>query len=184
MLSFLGIMAYNRGTMRILGLIAIVVLLLVGQSFFNHFQKANPKVITNTIHPSLSPTITPLAATQQPTKAEQQPLQNTSIPTNTPTSQPQNQNTSNTSWQYPNSQQTNSQGNTSTYQSADDPATIANWYKNKIQSLGMNTTSFIQNEVNGNISNELVGSNGSNSVRISIMRNTGQSTVTITVTTN
>lgn len=102
------------------------------------------------------------------------------IPTNIPMPQ-SNTNSSNSQpnsngWQYP-----GSSGGGGSYTTSDDPNTVTNWYKQKIENNGMNTTSYVTNSVNGNINNQLVGSNGSSQVKVSITKGESDSQTKISV---
>src|SRR5258708_26197410 len=92
-----------------------------------------------------------------------------------PTSSPQNTNSS--SWQYPSSKATSS----NTFETTDDAQIVTNWYKNKIQSMGMHTTSFVQVNTNDNVNNKLAGSDNRQEVDISITKSSGDSTVHISI---
>src|SRR5579859_3211560 len=74
------------------------------------------------------------------------------------------------SFQYPNSTQTNQSNGQITFQSSDDPATITNWYKDKIKTLGLNVTTFVQTNTNNSILNTLRGANGSKSIDVEISK--------------
>jgi hypothetical protein len=65
------------------------------------------------------------------------------------------------------------------YQSFDDPQTITNWYKAKIEEQNLRTTSFVQTSSNGQISNKLIGSNGQVEIEIEIEKQPNNSTVSI-----
>lgn len=167
--------------MRLLVLIVIIAILLIGQKLFFHQLNGKPSIVTTKLSPSISPSASP-TITQQDIHNQENVN-----PTNTPASQEptQSQNiTGNISMQYPNSQQTNSQGNTMYYQTNDDPTTVTSWYKDRLKSLGMNTTSVIENTVNGNVNNQLVASNNNTTIRITITRNSNQITTTIGVSSN
>lgn len=66
-----------------------------------------------------------------------------------------------------------------TYQSSDDPVKITNWYKNRINSAGMNVTSFVMTTTNNNVLNKLVGANGSSRISVDISKNAGEAQTTI-----
>ena len=136
-----------------------------------HFTLSKP---SPTQSPSPTPTITP-TPTPQPTNP---PPTSTPTPTNKPNPQPQTV----TDFQYPNSNVVSINGNTTIFESTDDPKKITNWYKDKIKSMGMNATSFVQTNTNGNILNKLVGANGNRKVEIEITKQNNQPTVKISVT--
>ncbi|MBI2022736.1 hypothetical protein HYS97_02725 [Candidatus Daviesbacteria bacterium] len=65
------------------------------------------------------------------------------------------------------------------YESNDSPNIITDWYKEKIKSLGMSTTSFVQTSANDNVLNKLVGSDGKGEIRVEISRPADNSKTTI-----
>lgn len=71
---------------------------------------------------------------------------------------------------YPNSQQINISTNRIILESLDSPTAITDWYKDKIKSLGMSATSFVQTSTNDNVLNKLVGSSGNQQVRVEISK--------------
>jgi len=79
------------------------------------------------------------------------------------------------SWVYPNSILVKD----NIYQSSDDPATITNWYKNKINTSGMNVTSFVVTSTNNNVLNKLAGGSSTEkfSVEISKKQNDQKTTI-------
>lgn len=113
----------------------------------------------------------------QPTRTE--------IPTPIPTKKPSassDTNQSPTEIQYPNAVQIRTEGNTTVYESQDDPDAITDWYKEKIKELGMSATSFVTTKTNGNVLNELVGANGKREIRVEITKSADQSTTEIKLT--
>ena len=80
-------------------------------------------------------------------------------------------------WGYPNSTQLA----TGKWQSSDSPQTITNWYKSKIEALGMPAKSFVQTNTNGNFLNKLVAANGSSKVTVEISKGSGNSQTSILV---
>lgn len=99
---------------------------------------------------------------------------------NTPTPNPTTNN-SNSDWRYPNSTVISGSGNNITLTSSSDPSAITNWYKQKIQSLGMNTKSFVTTNSNNNVLNKLAAAGNNGSINVEIKRNSGDSLTTIIV---
>lgn len=99
---------------------------------------------------------------------------------NSPTPNPTTNN-SNSDWRYPNSTVVSGSGNNITLTSSADPSAITDWYKQKIQSLGMNTRSFVTTNSNNNVLNKLAAAGNSGSINIEIKRNSGESNTTIIV---
>lgn len=85
-------------------------------------------------------------------------------------------------FQYPNSRQTETRENALTFESTDSPQFITDWYKEKIKAEGLNTTSFIQTNTNGNVLNKLAGANGSREIQVEITKKSDSPKVTITLT--
>lgn len=117
---------------------------------------------TNTPTPSPQPTVIP--------------------PTATPTSKPNEQSQKISDFQYPGSAVISISSNTAVFESTDDPKKITDWYKDKIKSMGMNATSFVQTSTNGNILNKLVGAKSGSEARVEITKQNNQPTVKISVT--
>ncbi|MGE5042265.1 MAG: hypothetical protein ACM3IJ_05195 [Candidatus Levyibacteriota bacterium] len=69
-------------------------------------------------------------------------------------------------------------------QTTDDPATVTNWYKNRIKENGMNTTSFVTTITNGNVDNVLAGAKNGSQIKITITKSPGQNTVLISISGN
>src|SRR3989338_4347040 len=88
----------------------------------------------------------------------------TSTPTNTPTQPTQ----PNSDFQYPGSTLIERVESTTIFESIDDPKKITDWYKDKIKSMNMNVTSFIQTSTNGKVLNKLAGTNGKTQARVEI----------------
>jgi len=135
--------------------------------------------ITDDVDQSPSPTIDPISTaspTPRPTPAA------TLLQTNSPTANPTANNNSNSDWRYPNSTVVSGSGNNITLSSGGDPATITDWYKQKIQNLGMNTKTFVTTNSNNNVLNKLAGAGNNTSINIEIKRNSGDTNTTVIVT--
>ncbi len=85
---------------------------------------------------------------------------------------------------YPNSKLISSNDNTLILESTDNATIISNWYKQQIKQIGMNATSFVQTNTNGNVLNKLVGSNGHNDIEVDIRKTNNRSEVKITIYVN
>jgi len=81
------------------------------------------------------------------------------------------------SWVYPNS----TRQDANRWKSGDDPGVITNWYKNKIEALGMNTKSFVQTNTNGQVLNKLVAANDNIKVSVEISKSPSDSQALILV---
>ncbi len=71
---------------------------------------------------------------------------------------------------YPNSSNITGDGDISSMESADKPQIITDWYKEKIKSMGMKATSFVQTTTNGNVLNKLAGANNSFGIVVEIRK--------------
>jgi hypothetical protein len=72
---------------------------------------------------------------------------------------------------YPNSQIVDTPSGSLILESLDSPAVITDWYKNKIHSLGMTQTSFIQTNNNGEILNKLMAGKSGQKISVEIDQN-------------
>lgn len=124
-----------------------------------------------------SPTPTP-SLTPSPTFPTMSPTQiiKTPAPKNSP-----NISTNLSQFIYPNSKQISISGDKIVLESSDSPTAITNWYKDKIKSLGMSATSFVQTSTNDNVLNKLVGSSGNQQVRVEISKPASTLKVKITI---
>lgn len=102
-------------------------------------------------------------------------------PTSTPSIPPKK---TNLLFQYPNSSKTGEDNGQAVFISSDDPFLITSWYKEKIKTLGMNVTTFIQTNSNNLILNTLKGANGQSSIDVEISKKPNDSVVTIKVNEN
>lgn len=162
------------GTLSIL--IIILVIVITAQ---NTTKRDDDKVISDTIKPS---TVTPSTSpTDNPTITPSQTPTPTTI---TPSPKPTNENQSNVDFKYPNSATISQNGSETVYESTDDPKKITDWYKDKIKSIGMKATSFVQTSTNGNVLNKLVGANQNQEVRIEITKQSNNALVKIVVVSN
>lgn len=175
------------GISGILVVIAVIVVIFT----FGQRKPVDVKSHKQTITPTVTQTPTPSPTNAPtPTQEMQQNTQQkipTSTPTPTPTPSTNNQQTSQnntSSFIYPNAHQTGSSGNTIYLESSDDPTTITNWYKDRIRSMGMNTTSFVVTNTNDNVNNQLAAAGNGKSIRVEITKASGESTVKIAVTSS
>ncbi|MDO8498394.1 MAG: hypothetical protein Q7S44_01265 [bacterium] len=72
----------------------------------------------------------------------------------------------------------------SSFKSSDDTTAITNWYREKIKSLGMSTTSFVQTNTNGNVLNKLVGSDGQKEIEVEISKKSSSKEAKIVLNVN
>ena len=82
---------------------------------------------------------------------------------------------------YPNSTITATANSLMTLQSDDAPATITNWYKEKIRLSGFKTKTVIQTNTNGSIQNKLSGVRDNQQISIVIEREASEKSTNITV---
>lgn len=69
---------------------------------------------------------------------------------------------------YPDAKVISSTNDSLILESSDSPSEITSWYKGQIHSQDMQTTSFIETNTNGEVFNQLVGTNGAEKIAISI----------------
>jgi len=93
----------------------------------------------------------------------------------------ENQSSVDSTWIYPNSKQTENSGNTFSLQSYDDPGKITDWYKQKIESMGMSAKSFVQTKANDNVLNKLAAASGNKKIDVEIEQKAGEQVVKIKV---
>lgn len=157
-------------------LIILVVLLILTITFDKSFKKNSTQIPKG--EKNISPTITPAPSfTPTPTVF---------LPTQTPTrSQSSGQvlqdENNNSGLIYPNSTVIFETGNAIVLQSQDNPQTITDWYKQKIESLNLNAQSFVSTNTNGNILNKLVGTNREKEIRVEISKKANEAIVEIRV---
>lgn len=128
---------------------------------------------TTTPSPTLSTTPTPSKDTRtQVTITIIQPSPTVKVQTQPPTT---------SGWIYPQATVTSQANGSISLTSLDNPTTITNWYKDKIKTMGMNTTSFVMTNTNDNVLNKLAATNGSLNVQVEIKKDSGSSTTSISV---
>ncbi len=88
------------------------------------------------------------------------------------------------SFTYPNSKVISSNSNVLVLESSDSANAVTNWYKQQIRTEGMNTTSFVTTNTNGNVLNKLVGSNSYKKIDVEIRQESNQSAVKMIIYVN
>ncbi len=126
-------------------------------------ETSNEEDVENTI--SLTPTNPPNSPTSAPTNTSTPTINNSSI----------------NNYMYPNSSVVSSSNNFLSLTSEDSADVITDWYKNKIDSEGMNVTSIVTTHTNDNVINKLIGADGTNEVSVEISKISNSSTVHIEV---
>ncbi|MCH7641576.1 hypothetical protein IID22_05275 [Patescibacteria group bacterium] len=84
-------------------------------------------------------------------------------------------------YRYPNSTVISSLNNSLLLTSSDDADKITSWYKEKINSQGMNVKTFVTTKTNDNVLNKLVGADSDMEVRVEITKDSGSSSVNISI---
>ena len=97
-----------------------------------------------------------------------------------PTQSPQTSNI--LEYKYPNSQIVSSTSTSMSLESSDNSDSITDWYKGKINSLGMNVKTFVTTSANEKVLNRLVGADGVKEINIEISKEDSQSIVKISIT--
>lgn len=82
---------------------------------------------------------------------------------------------------YPNSIKMNLDGENLDLESSDSIDLITNWYKDKINSLGLTSKSFVATNTNGHVLNHLVGADNDREVVIEIIKPSNQNITKIRV---
>lgn len=123
-----------------------------------------------------------VSTTKEKIKLASLPANSTPLPTASISVTQPNQTSGYQQFLYPNAAPANS--DQTTFISFDDSSIITNWYKEKIKSLGMNTTSFIQTNTNGFIINKLVAKNDQKEVSVEISKKSNQKEVSIFLNVN
>lgn len=160
-------------------LIPIFVLLFLGL-VLNQVQKNKPQTLGATLSPIATPQATVLPSPTPTPSPSPTILQKSAAPSSSPNnSGPSNSQVS--GWKYPNSILISESTNALSLESSDDPTTITNWYKSKIQSSGMSVKTFVTTNNNDNILNKLSGASGSTGVLVEVSKNSGDSIVKISV---
>lgn len=125
-----------------------------------------------------TPTQTPEpTSTPSPTMTLSLSPTSTIKPTTTPTSSPTSAQSSLISFVYPGSK---SLGGDS-YSSSDDPEVITNWYKEKINSQGYSSKSFVTTKTNDKVLNKLSAAKNNKNILIEISRENKNSESIITI---
>lgn len=113
--------------------------------------------------------------------AEVIPEPTPTLVTEVPTDVPASSFSETSSYQYPNSQVTDSSGNSLSLVTTDDVDVVTSWYKDKISREGMKVKSFVTTKANDNVVNKLVVASGEREIRVDIEKKSGESEVYITV---
>ena len=127
----------------------------------------------------LTPTET-ITVSPYPTKTPA----STGTKTPTPTTKQNDSNTtafSISNFQYPGASVNSSSGNRLELATNDSTSSVTDWYKNKINAMGMNTKSFVTTSANDNIVNKLVAADGKNEIRVDITKKPSDSSVKIVI---
>lgn len=166
--------------MNLLGILTVLLFVMVGAGAGASILSKYKNNSTASVMSLETPTPTP---TEEPTVTPGQSEEGRA-PTITPrvTQSEEKNSAPETVWVYPNSVKVGSNDGRVVLQSSDNSKAITDWYKNRINSLGMNATSFIQTSTNDTVLNSLVGSDGQREVKVEISRNAGDSVTKITVT--
>lgn len=113
--------------------------------------------------PSPSPENSPYLSKESQPPAPSSPSPSPALNTN-------NANQGINEFKYPGAKVISEDSGNLTLESPDQPGPITDWYKQKISSKNMNTTSFIVTSQNNSVSNKLVASNSNLQVKIDIER--------------
>lgn len=173
----------NTFKVLIILLLLLGIMLFIEKQYISPLQKTQGETLGVEKSPSItsknppSPTMTP-TSTLAPTIIESAPSLTSIL---TPTPPPINIQNNTSSFIYPNSNQIGQDGNAITLESNDSANIITDWYKEKIKSIGMKATSFVQTSTNGNILNKLVGAKSNEKVEVEIKKKANESMVKIKI---
>lgn len=149
----------------------------------------NKSTVTTNVETEMEATITP-SSTEVLTPSETPDIDNpTKVPTNSPTQMPTattkpNNNSSSFSlsgFQYPGASVNSSSQTRMELTTVDSPTTVTDWYKNKINSTGMNAKSFVTTSANDNVVNKLVAAGNGTEISVDITKSPSDSSVKIVV---
>jgi len=169
----------------------IVGICIVGLGIWNAQNHKVSVTTTGDVQGETAPTLSPtptLMPSESPTSAIDPSTTPTRIPTKAPTIQITiSQNNTTTSslsiskFQYPGASVSSSSNNRLELTTNDSSKTVTDWYKNQINSLGMNTKSFVTTSANDNIVNKLVAADGKDEIRVDITKAPSDASVRIVI---
>lgn len=157
----------------VLPLIAIAILGIVEMSLVTDHKPSTTPSPTPKDEVQETPTIT---IVNSPTI----PLTKSPTPT-TPSPTTENSQQTNTSVIYPSAKVTLNSSSEINLETSDSAESVTNWYKNYINTNGMNTTSFVTTNTNANVLNRLVGSGNGKKIDVEISRNSSDSVTKIKI---
>lgn len=145
-------------------------------------KNQNPQVLSaSTPDPSASLIFTPSQSPQNSPSFYKNSPSPSEAPASNPSENSKNNSRSLLEFVYPGSKIINAQPGTITLESPDQAGQITDWYKQKISSKNMNTTSFIVTNQNDNVSNKLISSNPNLELKVDIERSAKQNKTTVIV---
>ena len=159
----------------------VAVLVVVTGVYFSQKEKAVGNVIT-TYEEVLSESDKKSVAIVEEKEIDTTSPTKKPSPTNfpIPTLSPQSSDLS--EYKYPNSQIVSSSSNSLFLESSDNSDSITDWYKQMLNSQGMNVKTFVMTKVNDQVLNKLVGADGNKEISVEISKESMSSSVKIFVT--
>lgn len=155
----------------------IVIVIVAGISIFSGKKATSIPIKTQSPVSTQNPT--PTVLTPTPTQNENSKvtiiIKNNTLPSSTPTP------SASSSFIYPGASVKSNSNGEIILASYDNPNQITDWYKDKIKSEGMNTTSFVVTNTNENIENVLAGANKTQEVKINITKKSDEKEVLIRI---
>lgn len=174
--------------------IFIVIIVIAGVVYANTSRQKflNQTIAESIVHddnsPSPTPTSTPAQSATPSPSASNSPIptsQTKATPKPTIMAQTNTNNSTNNNdlnqFRYPNGKIISSGNTQITIESTDTPNQITDWYKQKIQGLGMNTQSFVSTNTNNNVLNSLAAAGNGINIKIEIRKDAGDSVTTIKI---
>jgi hypothetical protein len=174
--------------MSIVGVVIGLCILGFGIWTAQNHEGSVSSVVDVQVDTSPTPTTTETpTVTEEPTNTPTMTKTNTptKVPTNTPAPNTNNSNSTSTfsvsGFHYPGASVTSSTNTPLELTTHDSPASVTDWYKNKINATGMNVKSFVTTTANEKVVNKLVAANGGQEISVDITKDPGSTTVKIIV---
>jgi len=124
--------------------------------------------------------------TTTPTSDPTQALSPTNAPKTTLTPTPENNMPGNFTdigqFRYPEAKVINLTAQSISLESSDNTDNITDWYKDKIESLGVNVKTFVKATTNDKVLNKLAGANNNFEIKVEVSQDSAEAKVRITVT--
>lgn len=165
--------------------INVLLVMVVAALFLQNKNNTNKTNLSNKSDQNLLGATTSVSQTPSPTPtimpSNISPTQSTRLISPTPTAGPNNDKLVD-NFIYPGSTINNKSDNSLDLNSNDNTTTITQWYKDRINSMGMKAKSFSQTTTNGNVNNVLAAAGFRTEIRVEITKRSNETTTKIVVT--